>query len=61
MRRGVPDVTNADIRAVIAKAPPDGILDQQIRASTWGSTTSPSACCIGRRSRRSRAPSITRW
>jgi mannose-6-phosphate isomerase-like protein (cupin superfamily) len=30
------DVTNADIRAVIAKAPPDGILDQQIRVVDMG-------------------------
>jgi mannose-6-phosphate isomerase-like protein (cupin superfamily) len=30
------DVTNADIRAVIAKAPPDGIQDQQIRVVDMG-------------------------
>jgi len=30
------DVTNADIRATIAKAPPDGILDQQIRVVDMG-------------------------
>jgi mannose-6-phosphate isomerase-like protein (cupin superfamily) len=30
------DVTNADIRATIAKAPPDGILDQQIRIVDMG-------------------------
>ena len=30
------DVTSADIRAVIAKAPPDGILDQQIRVVDMG-------------------------
>jgi mannose-6-phosphate isomerase-like protein (cupin superfamily) len=30
------DVTNADIRATIAKAPADGILDQQIRVVDMG-------------------------
>jgi mannose-6-phosphate isomerase-like protein (cupin superfamily) len=30
------DVTNADIRATIAKAPPDGVLDQQIRVVDMG-------------------------
>ena len=30
------DVTEADVRAVIAKAPPDGILDQQIRVVDMG-------------------------
>ena len=30
------DVTDADIRAVIAKAPADGILDQQIRVVDMG-------------------------
>src|SRR5438132_4185867 len=30
------DVTNADIRATIAKAPADGILDQQIRIVDMG-------------------------
>ena len=30
------DVTSADIRATIAKAPPDGILDQQIRVIDMG-------------------------
>lgn len=34
--RAATDVTNADIRAVIAKAPPDGILDQQIRVVDMG-------------------------
>ena len=34
--RTATDVTNADIRAVIAKAPPDGILDQQIRVVDMG-------------------------
>jgi hypothetical protein len=34
--RTATDVTNADIRAVIAKAPPDGILDQQIRIVDMG-------------------------
>ena len=34
--RSATDVTNADIRAVIAKAPPDGILDQQIRIVDMG-------------------------
>ena len=34
--RSATDVTNADIRAVIAKAPPDGILDQQIRVVDMG-------------------------
>ena len=35
-RASATDVTNADIRAVIAKAPPDGILDQQIRVVDMG-------------------------
>ena len=34
--RTATDVTEADIRAVIAKAPPDGILDQQIRVVDMG-------------------------
>ena len=34
--RTATDVANADIRAVIAKAPPDGILDQQIRIVDMG-------------------------
>ena len=34
--RTATDITNADIRAVIAKAPPDGILDQQIRVVDMG-------------------------
>jgi mannose-6-phosphate isomerase-like protein (cupin superfamily) len=34
--RTATDVTNADIRAVIDKAPPDGILDQQIRVVDMG-------------------------
>src|SRR5438445_7970213 len=34
--RSATDVTNADIRATIAKAPPDGILDQQIRVVDMG-------------------------
>jgi len=34
--RSATDITNADIRAVIAKAPPDGILDQQIRVVDMG-------------------------
>jgi mannose-6-phosphate isomerase-like protein (cupin superfamily) len=34
--RSATDVTNADIRAVIARAPPDGILDQQIRIVDMG-------------------------
>jgi mannose-6-phosphate isomerase-like protein (cupin superfamily) len=34
--RSATDVTNADLRAVIAKAPPDGVLDQQIRVVDMG-------------------------
>jgi mannose-6-phosphate isomerase-like protein (cupin superfamily) len=34
--RSATDVTNADIRATIAKAPPDGVLDQQIRVVDMG-------------------------
>src|SRR5476651_1494655 len=34
--RTATDVTLSDIRAVIAKAPPDGILDQQIRVVDMG-------------------------
>ena len=34
--RSATEITNADIRAVIAKAPPDGILDQQIRVVDMG-------------------------
>src|SRR4051794_1779533 len=34
--RSATDISNADIRAVIAKAPPDGILDQQIRVVDMG-------------------------
>src|SRR3954462_2196828 len=34
--RSATDITNADIRAVIAKAPPDGIQDQQIRVVDMG-------------------------
>jgi mannose-6-phosphate isomerase-like protein (cupin superfamily) len=34
--RSATDVTNADIRATIGQAPPDGILDQQIRVVDMG-------------------------
>src|SRR5438128_2684419 len=34
--RSATDVTNAEIRATIARAPPDGILDQQIRVVDMG-------------------------
>jgi hypothetical protein len=34
--RSATDVANADIRVVIAKAPADGILDQQIRVVDMG-------------------------
>src|SRR3954453_4901223 len=34
--RSATDISNADIRAVIAKAPPDGVLDQQIRVVDMG-------------------------
>ena len=34
--RAATDVTNAEIRSVIAKAPPDGIQDQQIRVVDMG-------------------------
>ena len=42
--RGATDVTNADIRAVIANAPPGGIQDQQIRVVDIGRSTAITFC-----------------
>ena len=58
--RTATDVTKADIRAVTANAPPDGIQDQQIRVVDMGKYNV--AVGVLHRSAKlgSRAPSITR-